>query len=301
LMLEFVELSSAFLTFPVPGCWMRRLLRYLLLTFAITALLDLAALGSMRYYPLAAKLLLSLRMAAPALGTVLISLAYLGELSERLLHPYFAHRYLIHSIVLPPTIILLGSVITLAINKRISLPSVSLSELNLSGLPSDELMSIMLMVSGFLSGVSINALASLVEEIGWRGFMFEETIRYGFIRSSLMTGLAWGVWRLPLGFAYSRAYPKHPDALGALAFLSMMLVMSVMLGWLRMRSRSLYPVALFSGIFWSLSNSFSLFLRTDDEILGLPYGIPVISSFLVVLLALLAIESLRRSTGVKEL
>ncbi|MEM4580775.1 MAG: CPBP family glutamic-type intramembrane protease, partial [Candidatus Korarchaeum sp.] len=81
----------------------------------------------------------------------------------------------------------------------LSLPSVSLSQLSLSELPSDELVSLMLMVSGFLSGITINALASLIEEIGWRGFMLEETMRYGFLRSSLVVGLAWGVWRLPIG------------------------------------------------------------------------------------------------------
>ena len=264
---------------------MSRLQRYLLLTFTITALLDAATLISMNRYPLAAKLLLSLRMAVPALGTALVSLAYFGELSERLLNPSFAHRYLIHSISLPIAVFFLGSMITVLINERIALPSVSFSELNLSELPSDLLMSLMLMTSAFLSGVTVNALASLVEEIGWRGFMLEETIRYGLLRSSLITGLAWGVWRLPMVFVYTKAYPKHSDALGLLLFLSLMLLISSILSWLRIRSRSLYPVALFSGIFWSLSNSLGFFLRVDDEILGFPYGLPVLSSLAVLTLA----------------
>ncbi|MEM2603645.1 MAG: CPBP family intramembrane glutamic endopeptidase [Candidatus Korarchaeum sp.] len=266
---------------------MERLLRYLLLTFSITAVLDLAALSSMGYYPPVARLLLALRIAAPALGVAIISLAYFGELSERLLHPSFAHRYLIHSIILPIVIVSLGSLITVLINERISLPSVSLSQLSLSELPSDELVSLMLMVSGFLSGITINALASLIEEIGWRGFMLEETMRYGFLRSSLVVGLVWGVWRLPIGFLYTKVYPKHSDALGLLAFLSLTLVISPILAWLRVRSRSLYPVALFSGVLWSLSNSFAFFLRVEDEILGFPYGLPLLSSLFVVMLPLL--------------
>ncbi|MDW8035426.1 MAG: CPBP family intramembrane glutamic endopeptidase [Candidatus Korarchaeum sp.] len=266
---------------------MRRILKYLLLTFAITAFLDAAALSVMSHYPLAAKLLLALRTAVPALGTALISLAYFGELSERLLHPSFAHRYLIHSITLPVVIVLIASLVTILVNERVSLPSVSFSELKFSDLPRDELVSLMLMVSGFLSGMTINALASLVEEIGWRGLMLEETIRYGFIKSSLITGIAWGTWRLPMGFVYTKVYPKHVDALGLLTFLSLMLAISLILTWLRVRSRSLYPVALFSGILWSLSNSFAFFLRVEDEILGFPYGLPQLLSSMLVLASLI--------------
>lgn len=266
---------------------MRRLPRYLLLTFAMTALLDAVALSSMAYYPVAAKLLLSLRTAVPALGTALVSFAYFGELSERLLRPSFAYRYLIYAIFLPVAAVLLGSAITALINRRVSLPSVSLSQLNLSELPSDELMSLMLMASGFLFGMTVNALASLLEEIGWRGFMLEETMRYGFLRSSLTVGVAWGVWHLPTGFAYARVYPRHSDALGLIVFLSLMLVTSPLLAWLRLMSKSLYPVALFSGILRSLSNSFAFFLRVEDEILGFPYGLPLIPSLLLVTMAAL--------------
>lgn len=276
-----------FFNFPSSNDLMKRLLKYLALTFALTTVIDAIALSSLPDYPLISKHLLTIRAIIPALGTVLISLAYFGELVERLLHPSFNHEYLIHSILLPLALVGLGSLVTIMMNERISLPSITLSQFRLTKLPSDEFLSAVLTISSLIYGMTVNALFSLVEEIGWRGLMLEETIRFGFLRSSFITGIAWGTWRLPISFAYSKAFPMHSDALGVLTFLLNMLLISVPLAWLRLRSGSLYPVALFSGILWPLSNSFALFLRVEDELFGFPQGIPMLISTSIVTLCLL--------------
>lgn len=47
------------------------------------------------------------------------------------------------------------------------------------------------------AGPTLNALVALGEEAGWRGFLYQ-SLRGSFYRVSLVTGLVWGVWHIPL-------------------------------------------------------------------------------------------------------
>lgn len=57
-----------------------------------------------------------------------------------------------------------------------------------------------------MSGATVNLPFMLGEELGWRGFQFEETKLLGFWRSSLLIGVLWGLWHAPvimMGYNYS--------------------------------------------------------------------------------------------------
>ena len=77
------------------------------------------------------------------------------------------------------------------------------------------------------------------EELGWRGYLFPALLRrHGFVRASLLTGLSWACWHYPLLYAFGLF--STPDARARImCFTVMVLGLSLIFGWLWMRTRSL--------------------------------------------------------------
>jgi hypothetical protein len=99
-------------------------------------------------------------------------------------------------------------------------------------------------------GLTFNLLLALAEEIGWRGFL-HTTLRGGYFRRSLITGLLWGVYVLPsvgTGFIFG----EHVITGGAL-ILAHCLALSFILEWIRVRSGSVVACALFRGTAMALT------------------------------------------------
>jgi hypothetical protein len=66
---------------------------------------------------------------------------------------------------------------------------------------------------GLVLGPTLNAIGGLGEEIGWRGFLYKELGSLGFWRCSLVTGVLWALWHVPLFFeGYGDS--EHPRAHG---------------------------------------------------------------------------------------
>jgi membrane protease YdiL (CAAX protease family) len=85
---------------------------------------------------------------------------------------------------------------------------------------------------------------ALGEEIGWRGFLLPRLVRrIGFTRGALVTGLIWTAWHVPLLIFgdYHSAAPRW-FALGC--FTVMVVSLSFVLAWLRLKSGSVWPCAL---------------------------------------------------------
>jgi membrane protease YdiL (CAAX protease family) len=88
---------------------------------------------------------------------------------------------------------------------------------------------------------------ALGEEIGWRGFLVPELSKVvGFTGVGLISGLMWAVYHFPvLLFA---DYNKGAPAWYSLACFTLMVVAdSFILAWLTLRSKSLWPAAIFHG------------------------------------------------------
>jgi len=86
-------------------------------------------------------------------------------------------------------------------------------------------------------------LSVLGEEIGWRGFAQQRLQpSLGGLKASLVVGVAWGLWHLPLFFIPGNFHAEIPVT----AFLLQDLALSVVMAWLYNRSgRSLLIVHLF--------------------------------------------------------
>ena len=85
---------------------------------------------------------------------------------------------------------------------------------------------------------------ALGEEIGWRGFLLPRLVRrFGFTGGCLLSGCIWAVWHYPaLLFADYNAGTPRVYALSC--FTLLVFGDSFILGWFRMKSKSLWPAAM---------------------------------------------------------
>jgi membrane protease YdiL (CAAX protease family) len=85
-------------------------------------------------------------------------------------------------------------------------------------------------------------VAAFLEEIGWRGYLQPVMVdRFGIRRGIFLVGLVWAAFHLSGDLSGKAVLSTAVTSLAArLAFC---LILSVVFGWLRLRSRSFLPVA----------------------------------------------------------
>src|ERR1700689_3509497 len=90
-------------------------------------------------------------------------------------------------------------------------------------------------------GVLARFANTLGEELGWRGFLLPLlTERLGFRPAALVTGLIWAVWHYPL-LMLSGWITKPKSAVEMAFFTGMVVGLSFVIGWLRMKTQSIWP------------------------------------------------------------
>jgi membrane protease YdiL (CAAX protease family) len=94
---------------------------------------------------------------------------------------------------------------------------------------------------GMIRGVS----SALGEEIGWRGFLAPRLYqRLGFTGSALVTGVIWTAWHVPL-LLFADYNSGTPAWFALPCFAVLVMSDSFILAWLRLRSNSVWPCAIF--------------------------------------------------------
>ena len=99
----------------------------------------------------------------------------------------------------------------------------------------------LLVASTFMVGATARALG---EEIGWRGFLAPRLVaKFGFTGGAILAGIVWALWHLPLILlgSYNNGTPWW---FGFSCFAVMVISSSVILTWLRLVSKSVWPCAL---------------------------------------------------------
>ncbi|MDP9861675.1 MULTISPECIES: CPBP family intramembrane glutamic endopeptidase [Streptosporangium] len=122
-----------------------------------------------------------------------------------------------------------------------------------------ETLAVVQIASAFLVAPLINSVAAFGEEWGWRGWLLPRLMPLGTWRALLASGVIWGAWHAPLTL---RGY-NYPE-LGAWAapmFVIFCVVYGAVLGWLRLRSGSIWPAVVGHG---ALNASASLILLVGD-------------------------------------
>ena len=93
----------------------------------------------------------------------------------------------------------------------------------------------------FMFGLLFGLPAGALEEIGWTGYAFPKMrLQYSFIKTSLLLGLLWGLWHLPVIDFLGAASPHgHYLVPFALAFIAAMMAIRIIICWLYSKTNSL--------------------------------------------------------------
>ena len=140
------------------------------------------------------------------------------------------------------------------------------------------------LVSGLLTGATLNAVFAFGEEVAWRGFLVKEFKGMGFLKMSLLIGLIWGFWHSPL-ILNGHNYPDHPVA-GVFMMVLMCLALTPILLYFRKKSGSVIVPAIMHGTFNAVIGLGNMFVAPQNDLL---VGGPGLAGFIVLLLVDLAI------------
>src|SRR5579862_280488 len=114
-------------------------------------------------------------------------------------------------------------------------------------------------------GVISSTARALGEEIGWRGFLLPRLVQqFGFTVGCFISGCIWAVWHYP-GLLFADYNAGTQPAFALACFTPMVIADAYILGWLRLKSGSLWPAAI-------LHASHNLFIQAIFDRITAPAG-----------------------------
>ncbi len=141
--------------------------------------------------------------------------------------PYYLFAWFFPSIV-----VLLVFVLAAALGARLPSP-----------IPHGVLLGLPLLPAEFIIGSLIGIPLAWGEEFGWRSYLQIRLLAHRPLLAAVTTGLLWAVWHLP---RYLRGFELRGDFVLSLFMLPVATVIgSIILGWLRLRTRSVWGPTLF--------------------------------------------------------
>ncbi|MHB1050695.1 MAG: CPBP family intramembrane glutamic endopeptidase [Bacteroidota bacterium] len=130
----------------------------------------------------------------------------------------------------------------------------------------------------------VNLLPSMIlalgEEIGWRGFLVPELTRWiGFRKAALISGVIWGAWHLPGILSGKYAGTGTPIAYQLFCFSLLVLSSGVIFAWLRLKSGSIWTVAILhathNGVIQAFFNRITVDTGSTNYFIG-EFGIAMV-------------------------
>jgi len=139
---------------------------------------------------------------------------------------------------------------------------------------------IITLLSGFVAGLTINALFAFGEESAWRGFLHRLLKGKGFWKECLIIGVIWGIWHAPL-ILMGHNYPEHPVP-GVFMMVAFCMLVTPLMVFIRERSGSVIMASIAHGTINALGGLPILYLIGYKELLS---GITGLAGFIVLAVA----------------
>jgi membrane protease YdiL (CAAX protease family) len=148
----------------------------------------------------------------------------------------------------------------------------------------------------------LNSIATFGEEFGWRGYLQPKLMPLGGRKAVLITGIIWGIWHWPvilMGYNYGNDYFGAPF-LGPLAMVWFTLSLSVIFGWLTIKSSNVWPAVIAHGAINGIAAIGLIFVKgTPDSLLG-PTPVGFIGGIGLTIIALILLIAPRALLPVVE-
>ncbi len=123
-----------------------------------------------------------------------------------------------------------------------------------------------------IAAVTINAVFALGEEAGWRGFLINSLKDKGFIKATLIIGLAWGIWHFPV-VIQGYNYPETPVA-GVFLMILWCALYSPLFSYLYFKTGSFVPAAVMHGGINATAGFSVVYLKGGTDIMTSIMGMP---------------------------
>ncbi|MGB9620957.1 MAG: CPBP family intramembrane glutamic endopeptidase [Brevinematia bacterium] len=140
-------------------------------------------------------------------------------------------------------------------------------------------------LSGVAAGLTINGLAAFGEELGWRGLLFEEFKKYGFIKSSFLIGIIWGLWHAPI-IAMGHNFPQHPTE-GIFLMTAFCVALAFIMNYFRLKSNSVILSSIMHGTLNGTAGIYVYANKVSNDIL---YNLAGIAGIMVIILLIFIIS-----------
>jgi uncharacterized protein len=135
-------------------------------------------------------------------------------------------------------------------------------------------------IKAILIAPIINSFFTFGEEFGWRGYLLPTLLPLGEMKAYLISGLIWGLWHAPviaMGHNYGLDYPGAPW-LGILVMIWFTTLIGALLGWLSIRSGSVWPAVIGHAAINGISALPLLFILVKPNLLIGPAPMGLIGS-----------------------
>ena len=138
--------------------------------------------------------------------------------------------------------------------------------------------------------VFASVTVSLTEEIGWRGYFLPRLTRIGVRRALLLSGFLHGVWHLPVMLLTGLYHPNGSRWVVVPLFLAAVTAAGVFMGWLRLRTGSVWPAVLAHSSHNAAMNWFAAYTigsSTTVDLFASEWGLITVASYVAVAAVLL--------------
>lgn len=243
---------------------------------------------------LAFALVATIYMMAPSFAHIITRLATREGWKDVWLRPNFKRGwpYWLAGWVVPAVMTIVGSIVFFLLFPQYFDPALKtltgLLEESGQGNVNPWLVVVLNTVQAVLISPVVNGLFTFGEEFGWRAYLQPKLMPLGGRKTMLWMGVIWGVWHWPviaMGHNYGLDYPGAPW-LGLLAMVWFTLLVGVFLGWITLRSGSVWPAVIGHAALNGVSGLPILLMQGKPLSLIGPTAVGVVGSVGWVLLAL---------------